>query len=443
MTTKKMLEEVKDDVEDDEVVLKVDKETKSLIHIHNHTHQRPFKLSSKLEESWFKFLLVRSLIFIAVLGTTWYCTCFDESSGGTEEEVLTIVAVGESLPTSTATAVTTLVADDETQKSSRISTTTEEEPASSSLKEELNDYFTPQLTKEIRSYWETTLSNVSSYQNQTTIRERALQSPPLPQQQGDNITPSRSCGQLISVTSLEDAKQIAERFLNVILPPDILSNDPSIVELAKSIIFGILQYGVATYKVCLSCQDVMNMELDGPNLNSDDPLYGFQSYCSSDSPSYDVVYSALMMVPLVEQEILSGQLPVYMYGRSLRADLSQSVTELWPSNDKLQTLLQGDLDEFLFTFQSFLSSMAYASTGGIAIIPDFLGYGESYKTSRTTGILHVPYQQAFTLGYLATLQHIQQTTNGCTIIKPIGSTTISGKVPKSGVKGCLVISSNA
>ena len=144
------------------------------------------------------------------------------------------------------------------------------------------------------------------------------------------------------------------------------------------------------------------------------------------------------MVPIVDQEILSGQLPVYLYGRSLRADLSQSITELWPSNDKLQALLLQDSssssttnslnDEFLFTFQSFLSTMAYASTGGISIMPDFLGYGESYKTtSRTTGILYIPYQQAFTLGYLAAFQHIQQISNGCTIIKPSGSTTVSGK----------------
>ena len=252
----KKLEE--DDVDDEVVgglVVEGEKQQSLLRRQHRQNSlRRHIKVSSKLEETWFKFLVIRSLIFIVVLGSTWYCCCN---------------------PSTTAT------------------TTQEDEMK---IKHEWNRYFTPQLTEELRSYWETLKldNNVNSYQNNQTIVRRSLQQQsPLPSQQGDNFTPTRTCGQLISVTSLENAKQIAEMFLTVILPPDILSNNPSIVELAKSIVFGILQYGVATYKVCMSCQDVMTMALENSlNLNSDDPLYGFQSYCSSSSPAYDVVSTA-------------------------------------------------------------------------------------------------------------------------------------------------------
>ena len=84
------------------------------------------------------------------------------------------------------------------------------------------------------------------------------------------------------------------------------------------------------------------------------------------------------------------------------------------------------LDSFLFTFQGFLASMTFASTGGISILPDFLGYGESYTVNRATGIRDVPHQQAFALGYLATKRHIQQITNGCTTLQK-SSVTVSGK----------------
>ena len=253
-----MANKLEEDDVDDEVVggLVVEGEKQQSLLRRQHRQnplRRHINVSSKLEESWFKFLVIRSLIFIVVLGSTWYCCCNPSTTTTTQEDEMKI-------------------------------------------KHEWNRYFTPQLTEELRSYWETLKldNNVNSYQNNQTIVRRSLQQQsPLPSQQGDNFTPTRSCGQLISVTSLENAKQIAEMFLNVILPPDILSNNPSIVELAKSIVFGILQYGVATYKVCMSCQDVMTMALENSlNLNSDDPLYGFQSYCSSSSPAYDVVSTA-------------------------------------------------------------------------------------------------------------------------------------------------------
>ena len=295
--TKKLDDE--DDVEevDDEVVVGLvveGEKQQSLRQQHRQPLRQSLKISSKLEESWFKFLVVRCIIFIAVLGSTWYCYCYDEScdSSGdcatTTEDDIMKAGYGDS-----TTSTLVIMNDDETKKKSSSTTTTataEAEAAARTVADELTGYFTPNLTQELRAYWETLkLDNyVNSYQNQTIVR-RSLQQSPLPSQQGDNFTPTRTCGQLISVTSLENAKQIAEMFLTVILPPDILSNNPSIVELAKSIVFGILQYGVATYKVCMSCQDVMNMNIDNLNLSNDDPLYGFQSYCSSSSPAYDVV----------------------------------------------------------------------------------------------------------------------------------------------------------
>ena len=147
--------------------------------------------------------------------------------------------------------------------------------------------------------------------------------------------------------------------------------------------------------------------------------------------------------PTTDNEILSGQLPGLITGRSTRGDVTQSLTEIWPTNSELEALLLnlsmasssggegGDdnkmLDSFLFTFQTFLASLTFASTGGISILPDFLGYGESSRTmNRTTGIRDVPNQQAFTLGYIAAKKHIEEITNGCTTLQ-LSSMTVSGK----------------
>ena len=144
--------------------------------------------------------------------------------------------------------------------------------------------------------------------------------------------------------------------------------------------------------------------------------------------------------PTTDNEILSGQLPGLITGRSTRGDITQSLTEIWPTNSQLEGLLldlslasssgSGDsklLQSFLFTFQGFLASLTFASTGGISILPDFLGYGESSRTmNRTTGIRDVPNQQAFTLGYIAAKKHVEEVTNGCTTLQ-LSSMTVSGK----------------
>ena len=176
-----------------------------------------------------------------------------------------------------------------TSGSARGSSPAEESSVLSTI-EQFKDLLTPEVTQILRSHWSENLDRTRGIDEQRDHlhRHRILQ----PSQQGPNYEIKRHCGQLISYIDIEQAKSIADLFLNVILPSDLLNN-PSLENLAKSVIFNLLQNGVATYKVCMSCREVIEKGdatfLDGLTFDSSDTLQGFLSYCNSNSHAYDVV----------------------------------------------------------------------------------------------------------------------------------------------------------
>ena len=160
------------------------------------------------------------------------------------------------------------------------------------------------------------------------------------------------------------------------------------------------------------------------------------------------MHSAMTLVPIdpTTDQLLTGELPGFVVGRSTRADLTQSATEFFPTDPTLiidifdtpdpaaTTTRQGGVaqapngmtsDAFLYVLQSYLSSLVAATTGAIGILPDFLGYGESHDVNRATLTL-LPSQQAFALGYLASREQVASISNGCTRLRDFA--TVGGKV---------------
>ena len=137
-----------------------------------------------------------------------------------------------------------------------------------------------------------------------------------------------------------------------------------------------------------------------------------------------------MMIPVeaLTGKMLSGKLAGFVSGRSIRSHPSQSITESWPGNvsRSLDDLTNGHLkqESFLYTYQTFLSALNAASMGAVAIMPDFLGYGESYAFNRTF-YNKQSYQQAFALSWIAAKIELEELTNGCSVLRK--EATITGK----------------
>jgi hypothetical protein len=94
-------------------------------------------------------------------------------------------------------------------------------------------------------------------------------------------------------------------------------------------------------------------------------------------------------------EIAAGAIRGMLYGRGTTIRLSDSPSELWPT-DMTAFLIDNEIDDILFSLGDYLASAVFGGSGAVAITPDFLGYGESYQTDRAF-IEKNTHAQAFTL----------------------------------------------
>jgi hypothetical protein len=128
--------------------------------------------------------------------------------------------------------------------------------------------------------------------------------------------------------------------------------------------------------------------------------------------------------------LVPGAFQGFVSAPSTRADLTLSVTESWPHDldsilvDGLQS---GDLSTgaFLFIYETFLAPVMAAAAGTISVVPDYLGYGESYQYDRAF-FTKLPYQQSIALSWLAAKKYLSESSLGCTELT--NSATVHGAI---------------
>lgn len=150
--------------------------------------------------------------------------------------------------------------------------------------------------------------------------------------------------------------------------------------------------GVTVHKVCGRCSDV-------------EEYFGVEDseFCSSDIYGHDALHSALVFVPVN----VTGQLDVFMHLHGLIASPIEPPSSVWPESigDILAAAATTSTTAFALNSLSSLADvwngLIVASTGrGVAIHPDYLGYGASRFThNRTT--LPIAYAQATAVSYAA------------------------------------------
>ena len=80
-------------------------------------------------------------------------------------------------------------------------------------------------------------------------------------------------------------------------------------------------------------------------------------------------------------EIAAGAMRGLIYGRGTTIPLSDTQSEVIPAN-WTQYLAETPFEDILAAQRGTLVPAIFGGAGAAAIIPDFLGYGESYQVDR-------------------------------------------------------------
>jgi hypothetical protein len=140
--------------------------------------------------------------------------------------------------------------------------------------------------------------------------------------------------------------------------------------------------------------------------------------------SFYQTQSALAFIPMDPEtgEILSGSMRGMVNGHGTAILLESAPTAIWPA-DMTAYLAETEPADVLLNTSDYLVAAIFGAGGAVSISPDFIGYGESYQTRRTSFVKET-YAQAFTLGWLATREYIRSETNGCSELEAVA--TLSG-----------------
>jgi hypothetical protein len=228
----------------------------------------------------------------------------------------------------------------------------------------------------------------------------------------------RDCNAESSTATADEIRAIANLFLGLILPPEYLTA-------AAEQLLSIVDYDIAVSKVCLSCQDVDQSDLDAAAF-TDDSTHGFASYCSSGKYGVDATHSALVFAPIDPDtgDVFTGVLRGFVSGHSTESNVNAGPSDLWPV-DVTAVLASDVITDFqkVLQFRNFLASSVAASAGAISVMPDYIGYGESKSFDRAF-LAPLPYRQAFSISYIAAKRYISNSSQGCTVLDDVA--TLSG-----------------
>jgi len=202
-----------------------------------------------------------------------------------------------------------------------------------------------------------------------------------PHQHGRKLeAPVRECNELVDRYTRDEALEIInDRIMN------IEGLDDGTKLFVGMVLGSIVQYGVESWKICASCADLDYVEDES-----------FQEYCGSDAYGSDATVSGILFLPLDGDSIATGPKKGSIWNHPSESDSFYVASEGWGSGSKEAT-------------QN--AAFLVASSGVINLVPDYLGYGESY-TFYKSYLIKKAYQTSVVPLYLYAQQVlIPQITN--------------------------------
>jgi hypothetical protein len=226
---------------------------------------------------------------------------------------------------------------------------------------------------------------------------------------------TRACGEVIGTATRAEIAEVATFFIDSTLASTNLTGS---LGPALQVLLATVNYDIMAVKVCASCADMKILYEGEAFLQDNANVYGaYQSYCGSSVYGYDATHSALVFLPVdnATKTIRGGELRGMLAMHLEQITVTAIPSERWPTN-----LRDGFIDTPSFAileiFSNFLEPMMATTTGAVAVIPDFLGYGSSSLTFARTPYVQASYMQAGVLSYFAAQNYLKGTTGSCSIL---------------------------
>ena len=250
----------------------------------------------------------------------------------------------------------------------------------------------------------------------------------------------RPCNEKITTVTTEELQGVVDVYLTSIFSQqDDSDTSEFLLEAGRMQVAATIQYDFDVWKLCGSCTSVTPFVVDDKNTIDDTSTFAnFGSYCGPDFYGYNAEHSFLVMIPkddsssLAEEEKktlppLSGYLSGFVQMHQTESTASRAPTQVFPSSvalelQKLQDSNFTDTDLLIdFTVNIFLETvtpMLATSAGAVGIVPDYLGYGETFLTHNRTYFYHESYMQSAVVSWLTTQAFLQNDlSNGCSILE--------------------------
>lgn len=264
---------------------------------------------------------------------------------------------------------------------------------------------------------------------------------------------NRDCNEEFASVTIDEIQALLDFFASSI-PGDPDEEDDNLDRSRlRQLIDPSLRYNLTVAKVCLRCSEIGFQDLSTQALLSTSP-YGFPSYCAVDQYGWDAPHSALVLTPAMNdnddstgstggQTMLMGELRGFVAGHVTEFNAHAGPTDLWPDGNVIAILESDALttEQKEATFRSFVSSLVAASAGAVAILPDYIGYGESRNYDRAYLQLF-PYLQAAGVTYAAAKRYVSLASSGCTVLSDVASTAGYGEGGYFAVVGALALVQN-
>ncbi len=247
------------------------------------------------------------------------------------------------------------------------------------------------------------------------------------------VAADRDCNEQFATVTAQEVQALLDFFVDAIVP---LGDDSATT---RQLVAPLVQHDVMAIKLCLRCSDIGIQDLSTEAL-LDDSWYGFVSYCSPNQYGWNATHSALMFAPIDSSGvILTGQLRGFVAGHDTGINVDMGPTDSWPTNVSALLGDEGLTDtEKIATLQPFISSLAAATAGAAAVLPDYIGYGESKNFDRAF-LYPLPYMQSAVVSYAAARRFVSRIGQDCAALVDIATFTGYGEGGYFATVGALAL----
>ena len=235
------------------------------------------------------------------------------------------------------------------------------------------------------------------------------------------IVSARECGQVIATVSKEQVELAGNFFIQSILTGDLAG----LQSLATGIFLGSNTYSFQVIKVCGECRDIVSRFRGEDFLNEFADYGAFRSYCGEDSYGYGARHSGLLFLPIdSEGKPLQGKLRTLLVEHQTETELTGVPTLEFP--DDVTAFFTSGQDPFttLRGYQDYIEGTVAAASGAAVILPDNLGYGESFPSFARTPYLQQSAMQSGVNTFFAADLYVQNSTSCSTRLDNV--ITLSG-----------------